>query len=67
MHRLAQGLLEYETLTGDQIRKVIAGEPLTGPEDDGMSPDQGGGSGVVSLPKTRTRKPKGGEQVEPTV
>ena len=23
---LAQGLLEYETLTGDQIRRVIAGE-----------------------------------------
>jgi cell division protease FtsH len=66
LHRLAQGLLEYETLTGDQIRKVIAGEKLTGPEDDGMSPDQGGGSGVVSLPKTRSRKPKGGEQVEPT-
>ena len=26
--RLAKGLLEYETLTGDEIRKVIAGETL---------------------------------------
>ena len=31
--RLAKGLLEYETLTGDEIRKVIAGEPLTGGDD----------------------------------
>ena len=68
LHRLAQGLLEYETLTGDQIRKVIAGEKLGGPEDDGLPKDPGG-SGVVAIPKTRARKPKvdGGptEQPEP--
>ena len=57
LHRLAQGLLEYETLTGDQIRRVIAGEPLLA-ADDGMGPDAGGGSGVVAIPKTRARKPK---------
>jgi cell division protease FtsH len=28
--RLAKGLLEYETLTGDEIRKVMAGEKLGG-------------------------------------
>jgi hypothetical protein len=28
--RLAKGLLEYETLTGDEIRKVIAGEAADG-------------------------------------
>ncbi len=66
LHRLAQGLLEYETLTGDQIRRVIAGEPLNTP-DDGMGNDAGGGSGVVAIPKTRARKPKTGEQPEPQV
>ncbi len=65
LHRLALGLLEFETLTGDQIRKVIAGEPLSGPSDDGIKPDQDGGSGVVSIPKTRTRKPKPGLEPEP--
>ncbi|MDZ4096891.1 MAG: ATP-dependent zinc metalloprotease FtsH, partial [Paracoccaceae bacterium] len=31
--RLAKGLLEYETLTGDEIRKVVAGEALGGDDD----------------------------------
>ena len=64
LHRLAQGLLEYETLTGDQIRRIIAGEPLNVP-DDGMGNDAGGGSGVVAIPKTRARKPKVAETPEP--
>jgi cell division protease FtsH len=28
LHRLARGLLEYETLTGDEIRQVLRGEPI---------------------------------------
>jgi cell division protease FtsH len=55
LHRLAKGLLEFETLTGEQIGRVIAGQPLDTP-DDGMGPDRTGG--VVSIPKTRARKPK---------
>jgi cell division protease FtsH len=34
LERLAQGLLEYETLTGNEIQKVIAGEPLNRGDDD---------------------------------
>ena len=59
LHRLANGLLEYETLTGDQIRKVIAGEPLASNSDE--PPKDTGGSGVVAIPKTRARKPKTSE------
>ncbi len=53
--RLAQGLLEHETLTGEEIRKITAGEALDAPDDD-----KGGdkGAGVVAIPKTRARKPK---------
>ena len=53
--RLAQGLLEHETLTGEEIRKITAGEALDTPDDD-----KGGdkGAGVVAIPKTRARKPK---------
>ncbi|WP_225029904.1 ATP-dependent zinc metalloprotease FtsH [Xinfangfangia pollutisoli] len=57
--RLAKGLLEYETLTGDEIRKVIAGEKL-GEGDSGDTPASGGGApSVAAIPKTRRpRKPK---------
>jgi cell division protease FtsH len=56
--RLAKGLLEYETLTGDEIKRVIAGDKPTPDPDDAPPPVSGGGDGVVSIPKTRARKPK---------
>jgi cell division protease FtsH len=37
MIRLAEALLEYETLDGIQIRRVVAGLPIDG--DDGASDD----------------------------
>jgi cell division protease FtsH len=58
---LAKGLLEYETLTGDQIRKVMAGEKLTDADDEGTPPAPSGGGtpSVASIPKTRKpRSPK---------
>ena len=35
--RLAQGLLEYETLTGEEIKRVIAGKPPQDPDGDDTS------------------------------
>ncbi|MGR3464992.1 MAG: ATP-dependent zinc metalloprotease FtsH, partial [Limimaricola sp.] len=68
LERLAQGLLEYETLTGSEITRVIAGEPLNrGDDDDSQKPEQGGGASVTAIPKTR--KPKsteGGMEPEPS-
>ena len=63
--RLAKGLLEYETLTGDEIRKVVAGEAL-GPDSDG---DQPGGDTAVSsmVPKAgKPKAPKAGLEPEPS-
>ena len=65
--RLAKGLLEYETLTGDEIRKVVAGEPIGGDDAGG---DSDGGNAVSSLvPKAgKAKAPKaGGMEPEPTV
>jgi len=63
--RLAQGLLEYETLTGDEIKKVIAGEPLDR-NDDG-SPTDSGPPSITSVPKTKKPKPDdGGLEPQPT-
>jgi cell division protease FtsH len=65
--RLAKGLLEYETLTGDEIRKVIAGEALSS-DDDADKPASGGGTtSIASIPKTRPKAPKPGPEPEPAV
>ncbi|NBE07773.1 ATP-dependent zinc metalloprotease FtsH [Paragemmobacter ruber] len=65
--RLARGLLEYETLTGDEIRKVIAGEALGG-DDDADKPASGGGAtSIAAIPKTKPKAPKAGPEPEPVV
>ena len=57
LERLAQGLLEYETLTGNEITKVIAGQALNrGDEEDDTPPSDG--NSVTAIPKTKPRKPK---------
>lgn len=51
LHTLAKGLLEYETLSGDDIRALLKGEPIIrddqGPEDDEPSKPS------ASVPKTK--------------
>ncbi|MYM54879.1 ATP-dependent zinc metalloprotease FtsH [Thalassovita mangrovi] len=67
--RLAQGLLEYETLTGEEIERVMKGEPPHAGSDDD-TPDAGSAPSVTAIPKTKPKsKPKGdgGMEPEPTV
>ena len=56
--RLAQGLLEYETLTGAEIKKVMAGEPLGNDDDGDADVPPASGNSVTAVPKTKPRKPK---------
>jgi len=64
--RLAQGLLEYETLTGEEIKRVIRGEPPQSGEDEDSS-DSGSAASVTAIPKTRPRpRPGGGMEPEPS-
>ncbi|MEL6677287.1 MAG: ATP-dependent zinc metalloprotease FtsH [Pseudomonadota bacterium] len=58
LENLAQGLLEYETLTGSEIQKVIAGEPLNrgSDDDDTSNPDK---PSLTAIPKVI--KPKQGD------
>jgi cell division protease FtsH len=66
LERLAQGLLEYETLTGNEITKVIAGEPLNrGDDDDDAPEDTGGSASVTAIPKTKPRKKGGDSSIDP--
>ncbi|WP_315763233.1 ATP-dependent zinc metalloprotease FtsH [Sphingomonas sp. Y38-1Y] len=55
LHTLAGALLEYETLSGDEIKRLIAGEDLDRPDPGaGLKPVAAAGT---SIPKTR--RPKG--------
>ena len=66
---LAQGLLEYETLTGSEIQKVMAGEPLNRGDDEDDTPPAGNAPSITAIPKTKPkRKPDadGGMEPEPT-
>ncbi|MBN2630759.1 MAG: ATP-dependent zinc metalloprotease FtsH [Rhodobacteraceae bacterium] len=65
--RLAQGLLEYETLTGDEIKRVVAGEPLGKDDDADKSASGGGLSSIAAIPKTKPKAPKPGLEPEPTI
>ncbi len=65
--RLAQGLLEYETLTGEEITKVINGQPLDSDDDDDKDkPNSDGKAALAAIPKTKKPKPpKGDPGMEP--
>ena len=65
--RLAQGLLEYETLTGDEIKKVVAGEPLDSDSDGPANSSSGGNTSILSIPKTKGKAAaKPGMEPEPS-
>jgi cell division protease FtsH len=56
LHKLAEALLEFETLSGDESKRAIAGEPIQRDKDRGKGPAAiVGGS---SIPKSK--RPKGG-------
>jgi cell division protease FtsH len=64
--RLAQGLLEYETLTGEEIKRVMEGKPPQDPDgEDTSGLDK---PSVTSIPKAKGKKspPSGGLEPEPT-
>jgi cell division protease FtsH len=65
--RLAQGLLEYETLTGEEIKRVMRGDPPGASDDEDDKADKGNAASVTAIPKTKPKaKPAGGLEPEPT-
>jgi cell division protease FtsH len=58
LHLLAKGLLEYETLSGEEIRQVIRGEPVVRDRSD--EPVQSGRGSVPTSGRAASRPGPGG-------
>ena len=55
LHRIAKAMLEYETLTGDEIKDIIKGEPIRREDITKKKPPVK----KSSLPSSRGRKADG--------
>jgi|TARA_R110001599_G_scaffold291386_9_gene494875 cell division protease FtsH len=66
LETLAKGLLEYETLSGDEIKALLAGEGLVRDnKEDGPKPGAGRRSSVPTGGKEGTGKTGGGLEPDP--
>jgi cell division protease FtsH len=66
LHKVAKGLLEYETLNARDVDKLVKGEPLDRNESDtGAASDGGARSAIPSSGKVSKDKPSSGLGAEP--
>ncbi|CAN5420576.1 ATP-dependent zinc metalloprotease FtsH [soil metagenome] len=64
LHSLAKALLEFETLTGDEVKKVLAGEPIN--RDDSHNGHKRSERAGPAVPVTGTKKRgRGAGEMEP--
>ena len=64
--KLATGLLEYETLSGDEAQLIIEGKPIERPDpDEADAPPEGPRSSVPSSGATGQKRPSGSLDPEP--
>jgi len=67
LHAVAEALLAYETLSGEEVQAVLAGEPIVRPDrPDADSPSRRGSEPLISSGATsRRRRVAGPPQVQP--
>jgi cell division protease FtsH len=66
LHKIAKALLEYETLSGDEIRALLRGEPIVRVSADQPPPKSPGRRGSVpSAGAAAKDRPEGGLKPEP--
>jgi len=66
LHAVAQALLEYETLNGDEVKAVIRGEPVERPEPEDEGPRRGGPrSSVPSSGRAKKSPPEAPMEPQP--
>lgn len=59
LHTLAKALLEYELLTGDEIKDLIAGKPIIRQDEDDEPADKGPKSSVPTTGGVGGKQPQG--------
>ena len=70
LHALANGLLEYETLSGDEVRDLLAGKTLARDMGDDTPPSRGSAvpkAGSLKPSGPRDGKPESGLEPQPSV
>jgi cell division protease FtsH len=65
LESLAKGLLEYETLSGDEIQALLRGETIVRREPEETSPQEDGPRSSVPTSGKPKGRPKGGLEPEP--
>ena len=60
LHLVAKALLEYETLSGDEVHDLLAGRPLARDMGDDTPPSRGS-----AVPKAGPQRPARGDGLEP--
>jgi len=65
LETLAQALLEYETLSGDEIRSLLRGESIIRPDANEPPPDRRGRSSVPTTGSSKKAGEEGGPDLEP--
>ncbi len=66
LETIAQALLEYETLSGDEVNALLRGESIVRSEDMDIPPEGGHKSSVPSSGKAKKSKgAKGSPGIEP--
>ena len=65
MEKIALALLEYETLTGEEVRALLRGEPIVRPIDDEPTPRDSGRKSSVPSSGAAKKGPQGGLEAEP--
>ena len=61
LHIIGEGLLEYETLTGEEIKNLLKGKPPIRDYDDDLGGAKATSSAVPSTGKAKKAKPKKGD------
>jgi len=57
LHKLAKALLEYETLTGEEVKALLRGEALVRPNPDDQKPSEGGRRASVPSSGKSAKRP----------